>query len=38
MVALGAIMRKILVTCRAVLVEERDYDPTYERKAPSEPL
>ena len=38
MVALGAIMRKILVTCRAVLVEERDYDPIYKRKATSEPI
>ncbi len=38
MVALGALMRKILVTCRAVLLEEQDYDPKYVRKAPSEPI
>jgi transposase len=38
MVALGALMRKILVTCRAVLVEEQDYNPKYERQSPSEPL
>jgi transposase len=38
MVALGALMRKILVTCRAVLVEEQDYDPKYQRKPPSEPI
>jgi transposase len=38
MVALGALMRKILVTCRAVLVEEQDYDPKYLRTPPSELL
>lgn len=33
MVALGAIMRKVLVLCRAVLVHEQDYDPDFSRPA-----
>ena len=32
MVALGALMRKILACSRAVLVSEQDYDPDYTRK------
>jgi transposase len=34
MVALGAIMRKILVLCRALLVCEQDYQPDFVRKLP----
>jgi transposase len=34
MVALGAIMRKTLVCCRAVLVSEEDYDPNFVKKPP----
>lgn len=33
MVALGALMRKILACCRAVLVSEQDFDPDHVRKA-----
>jgi transposase len=36
MVALGALMRKILACCRAVLVANQDFDPNYKKKAPSE--
>jgi len=32
MVALGALMRKILACCRAVLVSEQDFDPDYLQK------
>lgn len=35
MLALGAIMRKLLVLCRALLVYEQDYDPQFVKKAPS---
>ena len=35
MLALGAIMRKLLVLCRALLVHEQDYDPQFVKKAPS---
>jgi transposase len=34
MVALGALMRKILVLGRALLVADQDYDPNYVRKPP----
>jgi transposase len=34
MVALGAVMRKLLVLCRALLVYEQDYDPKFVRSVP----
>jgi transposase len=34
MVALGAVMRKILVLCRIILVSETDYDSNFVKKAP----
>jgi transposase len=35
MVALGAVMRKILVLCRALLVSETDYNPKFIKQAPT---
>jgi len=35
MVALGAVMRKILVLCRAILVAEEDFDPNHVRNQSS---
>lgn len=35
MVALGAVMRKTLVLCRAILVADEDFDPNHTRSQPS---
>jgi transposase len=36
MVAIGAIMRKMLVVARVLLITEKDYDPNYVKDPPSE--
>jgi hypothetical protein len=36
MVALGAVMRKILVVARVLLITEKNYDPNYVKNPPSQ--